>query len=179
MLRIRTVKRYSLPRYPGGMYYPKPEAKSMRIVRGSLAATLMATLLDSCDCFGTIGPPPLPPAMVTENEARTVIDRVFTRNGIVLEHDKALSFHFPPGDSTVLNLDGYNDSLKIGYEYIYQQDNESFTSQITHALDSAARDSTGPYIEAVASIPKYSDYTTFLDSLMQQFIDTLKAQGAF
>jgi hypothetical protein len=179
MLRIRIIRKYTLPRYPGGIYHSKPEPRSIKIIKGSLAAALMATFLDSCNCVGVTGPPPLPPGMVTENEARAVVNRVFARNEIVLEHDKALTFHYPENDSTLLNLDGYNDSLKIGYEYIYQNDGSSFTSQIVQALDSAAHSTGGPYVKAIEAIQKHSDYNIFLDTLMQKFIDTLKAQGVF
>jgi hypothetical protein len=179
MLKIKIINKYTLPRYPAGIYHSRPEPKSIKIAKGSLAVALMATFLDSCNCVGVTGPPPLPPEMVTENEARAVINRVFARNDIILEPDKSLTFHFTQNDSALLNLDGYNDSLKIGYEYIYQNDKSSFNSQIVNALDSVAHSPGGPHVKAVEAIPKYSDYGIFLDSLMQKFIDTLKAQGAF
>jgi len=141
----------------------------------------MMLLLEACEengGSGSTGPPPLVPDYVTEAEARAAIKQVFADNGVSLVEDFKLRFELSPGDSVDLELDGYNDSLRVGYEYLFGDDYTVFTPGVIGAVDSAASDS-GPYIKTVDEIYKdqHPDYEAYLDNLMQEFVDSLKANG--
>lgn len=177
MPRIRVVKRYTVAKYPKGAYYAKPDAAVVSLGKGALVAAVMTMLVEACDGGGTTGPPPLPPTFVTETEARAVIDSVFADNGISLVEDFMLRFEKAPGDTIDLDLDGYNDSLQVGYEYIFDDDYTVFTPQVKAALDSAVAQN-GPYIEAIDQMEKVDNYRSILEGMVQSFIDSLKAQGA-
>jgi hypothetical protein len=177
MLQIRPIKKYTVARYPKGAYYAKPDPAIITLSKGAMVAAVMTMLFEACDGGGTTGPPPLPPTLVTETEARAVIDSVFADNGISLVSDFMLRFEKAPGDTIDLELDGYNDSLQVGYEYIYDTDYSVFTPEVKAALDSAAVQN-GPYIEAIDQMEKVDNYRTILEGMVQSFIDSLKAQGA-
>lgn len=177
MPRIKPVKRYTVPKYPRGAYYAKPDPAVVALGKGAIAAAIMTILFEACDGGGTTGPPPLPPPMVTETEARAVIDSVFADNGISLVNDFLLRFEKAPGDTVDLDLDGYNDSLGVGYEYINDDDYSVFTPEVKAALDSAVVQN-GPYIETIDQIVKAGDYRSVLEGMVQSFIDSLKANGA-
>lgn len=176
MLKIRQIKNYSIPKYPQGIYYPKPDPAIVGYGKGAAATALITLLFEACGNGGQTGPPPVPPELVTESEARVVIDQVFADNNVDLAHDVPKFFAHPPGDSTELDLDGYNDSLDVGYEYISGQDHEVFTWGVVQALDSASRDA-GPYIKALREIEESPGADSLLESIMQEFLDSLKAQG--
>lgn len=176
MPRIKQVRKYTIPVYPRGAYYVKPDPAIVAAGKGAFATAVMMLLLEACDGGGTTGPPPLPPEYVTETEARAAIMQVFADNGVSLTQDLMLRFEQAPGDSVDLELDGYNDSLGVGYEYIFEDDYSVFTPEVVGVIDSVASDN-GPYIKTVDQIEKQGDYEAYLDSLMQEFIDTLKANG--
>jgi hypothetical protein len=176
MPKIRQIKNYSIPKYPRGIYYPKPDSAAIAYGKGAMATALITLLFEACGDGGQTGPPPVPPELVTESEARVVIDQVFADNNIELAHDVPKFFGHPPGDSTELNLDGYNDSLDVGYEYISGQDHDVFTWGMVQALDSASQDA-GPYIKALYEIVQGPNSDSLLESIMQEFLDSLKAQG--
>ncbi len=176
MPQVKPVKRYTVPKYPRGAYYAKPDPAVVALGKGAVVAAVMTMVFEACDGGGTTGPPPLPPAFVTETEARAVIDSVFADNGISLVSDFMLRFEKTPGDTVDLNLDGYNDSLQVGYEYIYQDDYSVFTPEMMASLDNAVAQN-GPYIETIEQMAKYDNYRTVLEGMVQSFIDSLKAQG--
>jgi hypothetical protein len=71
--------------------------------------------LNSCvDLLGV----PVPPDMITEDSARTIINKVFSESGIDMKADVEHLLIFDENDSLKVNLDGYNDSLKVGYEFM-------------------------------------------------------------
>ena len=179
MLEIRRVKRYGTARYPRGRYSdytpPLPESLVKRGAISLFALTVLETL--GCDSGnGVTGPPPLPPDLVTENEARQIIEQVFVDNGVQLERDLPFMLHLAADDSVALDLDGFNPSLGVGYEYVLNQDWEAFTERVWIALDSLTNEN-GPYIKPVEEIDKEGDYTSALRATVQEFIDTLKAHG--
>jgi hypothetical protein len=179
VLRIRRVKRYRIARYPRGRYSdytpPLPESLFKRGAISLFALTVLETL--SCDSGnGVTGPPPLPPKLVTENEARPIIEQVFADNGVQLERDLPLILHLAADDSVTLDVDGFNPSLRVGYEYVFEQDSKTFTPRVVEVLDSLVNES-GPYIKPVDSIYKEGDYSAALRATVQEFIDTLKAHG--
>ena len=179
MLEIRRVKRYRKARYPRGRYsdYTPPLPESL-VKRGAISLFALAALEAlGCDSGnGVTGPPPLPPDLVTETEARQIIEQVFVDNGVQLERDLPFILHLAADDSVTLDLDGFNDSLQVGYEYIIGDDWETFTLQVRGVLDSLANEN-GPYIKPVEQIEDEGDYTSALRATVQEFIDTLKAQG--
>jgi len=179
VLRIRQVGTYSVPRYPREVFKPWREPATLTLMkRGAVSAALLA-ILESCDQSGGIAdgrdprggiPPPYPP--LTENQARTIIMNVFADNGITLTPDVGISIVGSHGDTTDVVLDGYNDSLRVGYEYVTPSDEAGFTSEVMAQIDADAAGS-GPYIKAT----EMSLSADYLEYLMQAFIDTLKAHG--
>ena len=177
MLKIKPIERYTIPRYPKSVYTEAPDFISLATPRGALTAAVMALLLEACNGGGTgpTGVPFVDPTAVTESEARTIIDQVFTTNGISLTHDVNLSIETAPGDTTIVNVDGFNDSLQVGYEYLHDPDYTTFTPKVRAALDSLANES-GPYVKSIDST--LWEQIDFLQAVTQEFIDSLKANGS-
>lgn len=175
MLKIKPVERYRNPRYPRGVYCECPDFISLSTPRGALTAAVMAFLLEACNGSGTTGPPPLPPEMVTESEARAIIDQVFAGNGISLTHDVDLNIETHPGDTVAINVDGFNDSLQVGYEYMDDRDYLTFTPEVRAALDSLVNES-GPYVKSIDFTPR--EQAALLEAVAQEFIDSIRADGA-
>lgn len=173
MLEIRRVDRYTRAKYPRGRF-AEPCILPKSLARRGAASALMLALLEGCTGTGVTGPPPLPPTMVTENEARQIIEQTFQNDGIALQEDVPFVLHYGKSDSTVLELDGFNDSLQVGYEYIYGSDQDSFTPRVQSALDSLANEN-GPYIKPVDAVDDH--YRVFIQETIEEFIDTLKANG--
>lgn len=177
MLEIRRVTRYRKARYPRGRYsvYTPPLPESF-VKRGAVSLFALAAI-ESLGCdTGTTGPPPVWPGFVTEEGARQVIEQVFADNGIQLERDLPFILHLAADDSVELSLDGFNDSLRVGYEYILEEDWQTFTDQVSDVLDSLANE-TGPYVKPVPATTRFDDSATYLRATVQEFIDTLKAHG--
>jgi hypothetical protein len=177
MLRINRVGSYAIPRYPQGVFKPWREPAAVTLMKRGVVSAALLAILESCDedgggGTGITGPPPLVPQFLTENEARVIITNVFTDNGITLTPDVTLSIAGSHGDTTEVVLDGYNDSLRVGYEYVTPSDKVSFTSEVIARIRADATDS-GPYI----TITGQQNYAGYLEFLMQEFIDTLKAHG--
>jgi hypothetical protein len=139
--------------------------------QGASTAALLL-LLESCDDKG-VGGVPVRPDFLTESEARAAITHVFANNGIALTADAPFEVVTAPGDTTTLPLDGYNDSLRVGYEYLANTDMVTFTASVRAKMDSATAD-TGPYVKITEGIVDADS----LGRIMQNFIDTLKAHGA-
>ena len=148
------------------------------LLRDGAVLAGMMLLIESCDGSGTTGPPPVLPDMVTESEARLIVNRVLQDNGITWQNDAPLTLNLAGGDTAQLVIDSYNDSLRVGYEYVGHDDYDIFTPQVTTTLDGLAK-AQGPYIEVIEPVYKYddTDYEQILESTMQQFLDTLKAHG--
>ncbi len=176
MLKIRPIERYSIPRYPKGVYSEAPDFISLESPRGVLTAAMLALFLDACSGGGQTGPPPLPPDMVTESEARTIVDQVFANNGIDLVNDVDLSIEIHPGDSDTVNVDGFNDSLQTGYEYLTPAEHEAIPMEVRVALDSLIDEPEGPFVKMFD--PTYVTQSALLESLTQEFIDSLRANGS-
>jgi hypothetical protein len=176
LLKIKPVRRYRIARYPQGTYRPHSDLISDALYKGALAPAAMLLIMETSCGSGTTGPPPLPVDLVTENEARAVFDQVFADNNITLENNVSLWFKTAANDSIQLDVDGYNDSVNVGYEYMAGEDYRLYTPEVRAALDSAIHDA-GPYINVVQPIEKGDNYETVLENIMQGFIDSLKAQG--
>ncbi len=189
MLRIEQIKSYKLPRYPQGLYYEHPDTRSRKIAGSIASAAVLALLVSSCKSGGEIeppssgmvGPPPMAPTMVTEREARTVIDEVFARNGIKLEAD--VPFLFSTGNQTSINLelDGFNKDLNIGYEYIYDEykDLDSFTSEVIADIDKASKSNDkGPKIKTIQMLDQTAEEAhKKIEAIIEDFIADLHSRG--
>jgi hypothetical protein len=178
MLKVKQVRKYSLAKYPPGNYQEPPEHLLPELLKDSAMVASMVLLVESCSGGGTTGPPPVLPDMVTESEARSIVNRVLQNNGITWQNDAPLILGFGVGDTVHLVVDGYNDSLRVGYEYATDGDHSTFTPRVITALDSVAK-VQGPYIEVIDEINRreHSGYEQLLEMSMQQFLDTLKAHG--
>lgn len=183
MLKIRRLKRYRTAKYPRRKYAPKvPGLVDGLIRRGGVSLVLLA-LIENLGCdnpfggggVGVTGPPPVAPDMVTENEARQIITQVFTGTGISLDENYRLAFQPSEPDSTILYVDGYNDSLRVGYEYLTPQD-VIFTQSVRSALADSAK-ASGPYIKTIGETIDNSNNRENLEMEIEAFIDTLKAHG--
>jgi len=121
-----------------------------------------------------------------------VIDSVFAANGIQLKADVPYDVLIPAGipfvqvDTVRVTLDGYNDALKVGYEFIgTPEDFEEFhcvgsresmfeyNSRVIDGVDSATAH-LGPHVK----VANRWGTPAGLARTMQDFIDTLKAHGA-
>lgn len=181
MLKIRRVSRYSSAKYPRGSFRPYRRGVAESMATRGAATLLLLALYEACSDSGNgvTGPPPLPPDMVTESEARQIITGVFDRNGIDLEEDFRLVFQMGPGDSVVLDVDGFNDSLRVGYEYVAPDDRQVFAPEVIDSLWQAASGG-GPFIKTLDAGYKYHGNTQYIEELelqIEEFIDSLKANG--
>ncbi|MCX6832424.1 MAG: hypothetical protein NT028_09905 [candidate division Zixibacteria bacterium] len=176
MLEVKQVRKYSIAKYPSGNYQEPPGHLLPEFLKDSALAAAMMLLVESCGT--TTGGIPNAPEMVTETEARSIVNRVLQNNGITWQNDAPLTLSFGSGDTVHLVVDGYNDSLRVGYEYANDNDYATFTPRVTAALDSLAK-AQGPYIEVMGEINRYehSNYEQLLEMSMQQFLDTLRAHG--
>ena len=181
MLKIRRIKRYRTAKYPRRKYAQNKPGPAGDLLKRGGVSLVMLSLIEALGCdnngggIGVTGPPPIVPDTVTENEARQIITQVFTSEGIVLNEDYRLAFQPSEPDSTVLWVDGYNDSLRVGYEYVYGSDHNTFGPVLNALADSA--EASGPYIKTVS---EYLDNPPALENLeleIEAFIDTLKAHG--
>jgi len=177
MLEIHRVNRYQTALYPAGRYVKNVPALPESLVKRGAISLLALAVLETLSCETRTGVAGIlrPPDMVTENEARQVIEQVFADSGVQMERDLRLIVHLAGNDSVELDLDGFNDSLQVGYEYIYdREDRESFNQRARQALDSLLYEK-GPYIEPFDQWPK--GYESDLRMEVEAFIDTLKAHG--
>ncbi len=171
MLKLRKVRRYQVAKYPQGRYRLRRPHPAAALVRRGGVSLLLATILEACDGgIGTTGPPPVLPEFMTEWDVRQTVDELFRPHGVTLDVAEKV-FHFP--DVTVqLELDGYNDSLQVGYEYL--ADGESMASESRQAFAEAI-DAGGPYVKILNKV-RYESRDA-LEDTVEAFIDTLKARG--
>ncbi|MFC2170359.1 hypothetical protein ACFLQJ_00105 [Calditrichota bacterium] len=181
---IKRICKYNIPVYPKGLFHSSPKNSVDKAVKIGATSAAIIALLQGCEELpgsGTTGPPPVIPDMITEADARLVIEEIFSRNDIQFQQDKTIIFSRDNVDSARLNLDGYNDSLRIGYEYISEVDEDSYNDSLSYydasirtAIESAINDS-GPYIKVTDAISEKNE--EYLENLVQTFIDSLKANG--
>lgn len=181
MLKIEPIKSYKIPRYPRGLYYERLCTRPWKVTGGVASLVVLALLASSCEPVGVVGPPPVAPEMVTEREARIVINEVFARNGINLEEDVPFSFSPVDQNPISLELDGFNSDLNIGYEYITGEDETTFTQEVVTELDQAsASNAGGPYIKTVGAQYIYGETQEAyeeLEIIIQDFVEGLRSRG--
>ncbi len=133
MLRVKQVRNYRVAKYPRATYQHPPTFAVPDLLKHSAAATVMMFLLESCDFSKpTSGLPRVD--FVTETEARQVLNNVLQRNGISFKSDVVINLDLGIHGSGVLVVDAYNDSLRVGYEYLLAEDVGSFDGTVTMRL---------------------------------------------
>lgn len=177
MLRVRRLKRYHKAKYPRKEYtVNEPNAADDLIKRCGVSLLVMSIIETVGSCYGGSGPPPVMPDLVTETEARQIITRVFGRYGISLDENYPLVLRSGANDSIRVNVDGFNDSLRVGYEYYSEQDYNPFNNTADKALNDSAQ-ASGPYVKTLDGIPLDSPYRVLLERRVEAFIDSLKSHG--
>ncbi len=169
-MRIINVNKYDVAKYPQKEYAKHHQLAILKHAQNSAALTMLASLALGCGGLGVSGPPPVEPDMITEQAAREKIVEVFSRNNISLESDVAVLFEISDTLNESITLDGYNDSLSIGYEYISEDEPDYFSDELSEVLNDTTDDRhiLMMYCEG---------YESLLDHLTQDFIDDLRARG--
>jgi hypothetical protein len=175
MLQIKRITRYNLPRYPRGGQYICPPSTVGAKIRDVSALLALAALIESCDDHTTSGVP-IPPNFISEVNARRVITNVFTARNIALDSNQVVTIPLDGVDTLVLNVDGFNDSLQVGYEYILWDDALEFTPAVSSVLDSLNHHAT-PHVLTVDAEPRGANAEAHLQQVVQQFLDSLGAHG--
>jgi hypothetical protein len=171
MLKIKRVRSYDVPRYPARKFEPWKQPAGVAMFKRGVSSAALLLLIDSCITGCMKGVPNW--EYVTEGDARAAINRVFADNGIQLTADVPLDVVLSPEDTVRVVLDGYNDSLRVGYECVTEGDRESFNVKVWRHLDSDAADA-GPYVNILWG----ANELNAIVQITQDFIDSLKAQGA-
>ncbi len=177
-MKIKRLRRYRRAKYPRGSYR-RPKKGSVRSAAEiGVSSLLILALTEACKGtgVGTTGPPPVMPDMVTENEARQVISRVFLDNGVLLEEDFPLLFKWAQ-DSLALDVDGFNETLRVGYEYINPEGESPYLSPDFKIALGAAIEAEGPYIKMMNFEFKELNWEERLEAETVAFIDKLKGLG--
>jgi len=175
MLQIKQITRYDFPRYPPCGQYVCPPSTTGGKVRDVVALLALAALLDACD-ERPLGGVPVPPKYVSEVDARQIINQVFIDRDITLDSSQIVSIPMGAHDTLTLNVDGFNDSLQVGYEYVYWDDQLQFTPPVCATLDSLNLAST-PHILTVDAEPDKAGAEMHLQKVVEDFLDSLAEQG--
>lgn len=177
-MKIKRLRRYNRAKYPRGAYRRPRRNPVGHKAKGGLTSLLIMALTEACEGtgVGVTGPPPVMPEMVTENEARQVINQVFVANGVSLQEDYPLVFRWAQ-DSLAFHVDGFNETLGVGFEYIDPAgESPSLTDEFRTALDAAEEDG-GPYIEIVDPAVRDSGYEAAMEQQILAFIERLRGMG--
>ncbi|PKK83168.1 MAG: hypothetical protein CVT49_10185 [candidate division Zixibacteria bacterium HGW-Zixibacteria-1] len=188
MLRIARIDGYRLAQYPKEFYYKKPLGKLELLLKYSPIAFSILALFEGCDLdcssktgmrlnrVGVMGPPPMAPEFITENEAREVINHIFEEENIKLEPDFEINFVLSNGDSRRLVLDGFDSRLDVGYEYLGIEDPGEIDYQVRAELTGPKR-TERPNILIIDPQSKSEDYQMKIKQTVESFIDSLKSEG--
>jgi hypothetical protein len=170
MLKIKRIRSYTIPRYPVGQFETWKQPAGVALLKRGVSSAALLLLLDSCIGAGLHGVPRW--VEVTEADARATIDSVFASNGIRLTPDFPFDVALSAKDTAHVTLDGYNDSLRVGYEYVSEADSKSVNNNVWEQITSNAAVS-GPHVR----IAWGAEERTVLAHVMQRYIDVLKAHG--
>lgn len=176
-LRIKPVKRYTVAKYPRVHYWRRKKTATELLAKGGFSTFLLLALQEACEGGGISGPPPVPPDMVTENEARQVIKQVFDEHGVGLQEDVQVLFNLLDGTPVGFVADGYNDSLRVGYEYMNPDWEQEYIPEPYRVALESGDNVEGAFVKFTESMEKSSDYAVILRSQIETFIETLKANG--
>lgn len=145
-------------------------------------------LLEGCDLdcssksglkknkVGVMGPPPMAPDFVTENEAREIINNIFERENIELKSDVGIDFVLNNGEIRHLVLDGYDENSGIGYEYLEPDDFGEYDYKTKVELTDPKR-TEKPSVIIINPYTKDVDYQKRIKQKVESFIDSLKSEG--
>lgn len=178
MLSIKPLRRYDLAKYPLAGHYQAPPQTYAGLARNAIALAALAGLLESC--FPIAGKLPAPP-MLSEVDARATIMKAFASQNITLSPDQQLAVLDGSDTLAVVTADGYNEQLKIGFEYITPADRNEFYEQVRQSLDRTKLD--GPVhiltIDAQPSCSNTQDNSAelHLQQVVNDFLASLRAQG--
>ncbi|MBK7142756.1 MAG: hypothetical protein IPH75_11825 [bacterium] len=148
------------------------------MARNAVAIAALATLLESC--IPIAGKLPAPP-MLSEVDARATIVKAFASQNIALTPDQQLAIPLGSDDVAIVTADGYNDQLRIGFEYITSEDRHEFTEQVRQSIDKSNLE--GPQhiltINAQPGCLNTQDNSTevHLRQVVNDFLASLRAQG--
>jgi hypothetical protein len=187
MLEIKQLKSYKVPKYPEGRYHELKAKgdKKPAVTFGILSAGLSALVLyASCNCqpIGVTGPPPVPSLMISEQEARMAIKKIFQDNGIMFQEDFPYSF-VSDNETIQVDLDGYDENRKVGYEYFSEHDISGDNSAANEKLrQKYLNNITSPMIEVVDPAYYYNDETRGealqqIEKAVNGFIKSLRSNG--
>ena len=170
MLQVKQVKKYDVPRYPTGEYFENENSGNGLFFRGAAASVALLAALQGSQCIGTTGPPPVMPDMVTENEARAIVDSVFSTYDYRLLFDVNLPV---PGSTQTVSLDGYDSTTRTGYEYMSGNDFGEFSDSTKDAFQSSREER----ILFLNEETKDGDYRRRLEQEVNDFISIIRAGG--
>ncbi len=150
-MKLRPVKRYSIPKYPQGKF-TKSEPNQLTSIAGKGALlALIASSIPGCNFIGIpFGAGNLiePDHFISEADARPIIDSLFANEGVEFEHDFLLVLN----DTMKAVLPGYDPEKRIGYWY----DNNDYPNNPQDATYfdalNALQDSlqnNGPYVGGI------------------------------
>ncbi|MEW5924360.1 MAG: hypothetical protein AB1746_10265 [Candidatus Zixiibacteriota bacterium] len=188
MLKIKTLNKYNLARYPREHFYKKPAGKMGLVLKYSPIAFSLLVLFEGCDLdcssksglkrnrVGVTGPPPMASDFVTENEAREIINNAFKNKNLEVESDVVFDFVLNNGEIRHLILDGYDKKSEIGYEYIGPDDFMEIDYKAREEL-SDPRMVDKPNILIIDPHSKTEEYQKEIRQKVESFIDSLKSEG--
>jgi hypothetical protein len=140
----------------------------------SMGILIILLIMPGCNDDDAIQKPK-PPEYVSEADAREVIIQAFADNNISLETDFPMQINIPVIGNITAIVDGFNDSLNVGYEYV------NITEVYDMACPSNAFDSMaaadGPFIRMISPRLTMVEYQGLFRNIIQNFIDSLKVRG--
>jgi hypothetical protein len=170
MLKIKQPKKYNIPIYPAGAYYENTGKNIDNFIKKAAASTALITALEGCDCLGTTGPPPVMPTMVTENEAKPIIDSVFASQGYNLDSNILIDV---PSSDLKITIDGYDSAQHVGYEYLWETNFDENRDSVQHSFSKQTEEKI-LFMEPVEKIGVYKDS---IIKEVNDFIELIKANG--
>lgn len=172
MLKVRQITRYDVPLYPRDGNFETSPPSHILFRLGSVTAAI-AIVTQSCTCMG----PPPPPRLIGERDARRAITSLFAARQVELKADQPITLKISQPDSLVISLDGYDPKTQVGYEYLSNKDRDSIPGAYRAQLDSTRIESTPHILVIDAQYASYYDRGQKLVDIVENFLDSLKAQG--
>jgi len=171
MLEIKPQKNYKVAKYLIGKYQVTNRNVSNALIKKGLIPLSFAAIMELCVPIACMGVTDFPD-VVPENEARLVINKIFADNDINLIEDYRYILNYN-NNNLEYDLDGYNDSLNIGYEYLSRDDS---SNDFVEYIDSIGIENE-PHLKLIYPEFKDDSYEQRLEAITQQFLDSLKQLG--
>jgi hypothetical protein len=112
MMEIKSNQRYSLAQYPAKEQFEYHANKIDALIKAGIIP-VAALVMSNGGCDGN----ELRSTYLKEDDGRKIIDQLFTEYKVNLQKDYPIAAIEHDSSDVNCMLDGYNDSLKIGYEY--------------------------------------------------------------